>query len=156
SNVPTTRQMRELFALMAARDRNPEIKLKPERFLNAADIRTLKEAGRKLSDQEIQTYLQQMSDEDIRAMLRLAQMGMIDARVTTFLNILTSTFKISGVSDQPGLIRDLFNNVRFSMNGDINISTLLLLALGKSEMTALSGVSLETLSHGEGPQEAWL
>src|SRR5207245_1850765 len=37
-----------------------------------------------------------------------------------------------------------------------NIRTLLLIALGKSEMTALSGVSLETLSHGEGPQEAWL
>jgi len=156
SAVPTARQMRELFALMAARDRDPTIKLKPEGFLTKTDIQTLKEAGSKLTDQEIQTYLELMSDEDVRAMLRLAQQGMIDARVTTFLNTLASVFKVSGVSEHPGVIRDIFNNVRFSVNGDINISTLLLLALGKSEMTALSGVSLEELSHGNGPPEAWL
>jgi hypothetical protein len=156
SQVPTAKQMRELFALMAARDRNPQIKVVPERYLSKRDIQTLKEIGRKLSDQEIETYLQQMSDEDVHAMLRLARQGMFDARVTNFLNILASTFKISGLSDEPGIIRDIFNNVRFSVNGDINISTLLLLALGKSEMTALSGVSLEELGRGEGPPEAWL
>src|SRR5262249_46742880 len=156
SQVPTPKQMRELFALMAARERNPQIKVTPERYLSAHDIQTLKEIGGKLSDQEIETYLQQMSDEDVRAMLRLARQGMLDARVTNFLNILASTFKISGLSDQPGVIRDIFNNVRFSVNGDINISTLLLLALGKSEMTALSGWSLEELSKGHGPAEAWL
>src|SRR5437899_1379837 len=97
-----------------------------------------------------------MSADDVAAMLRLARQGLFDARVTNFLNILASTFKVGGLSDQPGIIRYIFNNVRFSVNGEINISTLLLLALGKSEMTALSGVSLETLSHGEAPQEAWL
>jgi hypothetical protein len=80
--------MRELFALMAARDRSPQIKVKPERFLSRGDIQTLKEMGSKLSDLEVQTYLERMSDEDVRAMLRLARQGMIDARVTTFLNIL--------------------------------------------------------------------
>jgi hypothetical protein len=156
SDVPSTRQMRELFALMAARDRTPEIKLQPERFLTKEDIQTLKQVGSRLSDVEVEAYLQVMSDEDVRAMLRLARQGMIDARVTTFLNTLTSVFKVSGVSDHPGVIRDIFNNVRFSVNGDINISTLLLLALGKSEWTALSGVSLHDLGKGEGPPEAWL
>ncbi|MGA2864839.1 MAG: hypothetical protein ABSF95_10165 [Verrucomicrobiota bacterium] len=160
SNVPTVKQMRELFALMAARDRNPQIKLKPERFLSKDDIQALREAGRKLSDQEVQTYLEQMSQEDVRAMLRLARQGMLDARVTTFLNLLTSSFKVSGVSDEAGPIRDIFNNVRFSMNGDINLKTLLMLAIGKRVMTPLSGASLETLSHGQGPhqapQDAWL
>ena len=154
--VPTAKQMRELFALMAARDRDPTLKLKPERFLSKPDIQTLKQAGSKLSDQELQTYLETMSDEDVRAMLRLARQGMIDARVTTFLNTLTSAFKVSGLSDDPGLIRDIFNNVRFSLNGDINLSTLLLLALGKQEMTPLSGMSLQALSQGQQPQEAWL
>jgi len=156
SQVPTPKQMRELFALMAARDRNSQIKTTPERYLSPRDIQTLKESASNLSDQEIETYLQQMSDEDVRAMLRLARQGMFDARVTNFLNILASTFKISGQSEQPGVIRDIFNNVRFSVNGDINISTLLLLALGKSEMTGLSGVSLEQLANGQGPTEAWL
>ncbi len=156
SDVPTAKQMRELFALMAARDRDPSIKLQPERFLTGADIQTLKELGRKLSDQEVQTYLQRMSDEDVRAMLRLARQGMIDARVTTFLNTLTSAFKVSGVSDEAGPIRDVFNNVRFSVNGDINVSTLLLLALGQEKTTPLSGISLRTLSRGEGSQQAWL
>jgi len=156
SQVPTTKEMRELFALMAARDHNLEIKLKPERFLTKEDMKTLKEAGSKLTDQEIQTYLEQMSDEDVRAMLRLARQGMFDARITTFLNILASTFKVSGLSDQAGWIRDVFNNVRFSVNGDINISTLLLIALGKENLTALSGVSLHDLAYGRGPTEAWL
>src|SRR5262249_35465965 len=88
-DVPTPKQMRELLALMAARDRNPQIKVKPERFLTKADIQTLKEIGSKLSDEEVQTYLERMNEDDIRAMLRLARMGMIDARVTTFLNTLT-------------------------------------------------------------------
>jgi hypothetical protein len=156
SQVPSAKELRELFALMAARERNPQIKTTPERYLSPRDIQTLKEIGSKLSDQEIEIYLQQMSDEDVRAMLRLARQGMFDARVTNFLNILASTFKIGGLSDQPGVIRDIFNNVRFSVNGDINVSTLLLLALGKSEMTALSGWSLEELSNGHGPAEAWL
>jgi len=156
SQVPTTKQMRELFTVMAARDRNLEIKLRPERFLTKEDMRTLREAGSKLSDQEIQTYLERMSDEDVRAMLRLARQGMFDARITTFLNILASTFKVGGLSEQPGWIRDVFNNVRFSVNGDINISTLLLIALGREDLTALSGVSLESLARGEGPTEAWL
>jgi hypothetical protein len=155
SSVPSVKQMRELFALMAARERNPQVKVNPERYLSREDIRVLQAAGRKLTDQEVQTYLETMSEEDIRAMLRLARQGMLDAKVTTFLNVLTSTFKVSGVSDQPGVIRDIFNNVYFSVNGDINLSTLLLVALGKQEMTPLSGVSLEQLSHGQGPAEAW-
>src|SRR5262249_54526209 len=76
SQVPTAKQMRELFALMAARDRNPQIKTKPERYLSPQDIQTLKEIGSKLSDQELEMYLQQMSDEDVHAMLRLARQGM--------------------------------------------------------------------------------
>ncbi len=156
SSVPSVKQMRALFAVMAARDRNPQVKVKPERYLSREDIRVLQEAGRKLTDQEVQTYLETMSEEDIRAMLRLARQGMFDARVTTFLNQLTSSFKVSGVSDEAGPIRDIFNNVRFGMNGDINLSTLLLLALGKQGMTPLSGVSLEQLSRGEGPAQAWL
>jgi hypothetical protein len=156
SNVPTAKQMRELFALMAARDRNPQFKTKPERFLNREDLRALNEAGHKLSGQDVQTYLQQMSEEDIRAMLRLARQGMLDARVTTFMSLLTSAFKLGGAADEAGPIRDIFNNVRFSMNGDINLKTLLMLAIGERVATPLSGASLQALSRGQGPQAAWL
>ena len=156
SNVPTVKQMRELFALMAARERNPQLKAKGEAFLNRNDLRALRKTAGTLTDREIQTYLEQMSLEDIRAMLRLARQGMLDARVTTFLNELTSAFKVSGVSEQAGLIRDLFNNVRFSMNGDINLLTLLMIAINQRVATPLSGASLQTLSQGDGPQEAWM
>ncbi len=155
ASVPSAKQMRELFAVMAARDRNPQVKVKPERYLSRQDIRVLQEAGRKLTDQEVQTYLETMSEEDIRAMLRLARQGMFDAKVTTFLNQLTSAFKVSGLADEAGPIRDIFNNVRFAVNGDINLSTLLLIALDRRGMTPLAGVSLEQLSRGQGPAEAW-
>jgi hypothetical protein len=155
ASVPSAKQMRELFAVMAARDRNPQAKVKPERYLSRQDIRVLQEAGRKLTDQEVETYLETMSEEDIRAMLRLSREGMFDAKITTFLNELTSSFKVSGVSDQAGPIRDIFNNVRFGVNGDINLSTLLLIALDRRGMTPLSGVSLKELSRGQGPTEAW-
>ncbi|MGO9203690.1 MAG: hypothetical protein ACLQM8_24485 [Limisphaerales bacterium] len=155
SPVPSAKQMRELFAAMAARDRNPQMKIKPERYLSREDIRVLKEAGRKLTDQEVQTYLETVSEEDIRAMLRLSREGMFDAKVTAFLDELTSSFKVSGVSDEAGPIRDIFNNVRFGMDGDINLSTLLLIALDQRKMTPLSGASLEQLSRGEGPTQAW-
>ena len=46
SSVPSVKQMRELFAVMAARERNPQMKVKPERYLSRQDIRVLQEAGR--------------------------------------------------------------------------------------------------------------
>jgi hypothetical protein len=156
SNVPSQRQMRELFAVMAARDRDPAIRTRPEAFLSKRDIDELRREGVKLSHAEIQQYLARMSDEDVLAMLRLARMGMFDARITTFLNLLTSIFKTSGISDDPGPIREIFNNAYFSVNGDLNISTMFLAAIGRKDLTPLSGVSLESLAHGEGPPEAWL
>jgi len=156
ASVPSAKQMRELFAMMAARESNPALKAKPERYLSPQDIKQLKESGRRLSDAQVQEYLERMSQSDVEAMLRLARMGMVDAHVSNFLNLLTSVFKTSGVSDQPNVLRDLFNNVRFSMSGEINLKTLLAIAVGQRNTTLLSGTSLERLSRGEGLGKAWL
>lgn len=156
ADVPRLRQMRELFAVMAARDRHPQLRAVPERFLAREDIRQLEAAGRQLTDVQIDAYLAQMSDDDLRAMLLLAQMGLVDARITGFLNLLTSALRVSKVSEQPGVWRDLFNNVRFALNGELNLKTLAALAAGQRVLTPLSGTSLEDLSRGRGPARAWL
>jgi hypothetical protein len=154
-DVPTTKKFRELFAILAARERDPTLKTKPLRYLSQRDLDQLAKAGRKLSDREVHDALDRISEEDLRGMSRLAAMGMWDARFTALLNILTGAGKVSGETEA-GLDRDFFNSVYFSLNGDINLKTIFAVFIGKEIWTPLSGVSLESLGRGEGPAEAWL
>ncbi len=155
SAVPTVKQLREMFAFMAARDRDVELRFKPEEFLTREDIRRLRSASRKLSAAEVKEYLDRISTSELDAMLRLGRRGMWNERATTFLNLLTSAFKVSGASEQEGWLRDVFNSVYFSTQGDVNLSSIFLVAIGQEEMTPRSGVSLESLANGEGPAKAW-
>lgn len=156
SDVPTVKELRELFGLLAAKERVPDLKAKPAEFLTEKDIERLKAATRRLTDREIEEHLEHISDDDLDAMLRLARMQRADARISNFLNILTSAGKASGVTEERGILRDIFNNAYFSVSGDVNLKTILAVALGQRVMTPLSGVSLEHLSQGGEPSKAWL
>jgi hypothetical protein len=96
-----------------------------------------------------------MSEDDLRAMLRLARMQMHDARITSFLNLVTSATIVSGVAEER-ILRDVFHNPYFSLSREASISTLLAAAVGRKDLTPFSGVSLEQLSRGGGPARAWL
>jgi hypothetical protein len=156
ADVPSVKQLRELFLILAAKENHPELKTKPASFLNEADIRTLEKDAHSLTSEQIEEYFERIDDKDLQAMVFIAKMRKIDAQVTNFLNILTSAGKVSGLTDDPGILRDIFNNPYFSLNGDLNIKTILSVALGHKETTPLSGVSLENLVHGNGPASAWL
>src|SRR5262249_18729182 len=52
--------------------------------------------------------------------------------------------------------RDIFNNIYFSVTGEISINYIIAAMAGAKGTTPLSGVSLEQLSRGNGPAEAWL
>jgi hypothetical protein len=155
-DVPSVKQMRELFRLLAARSKLPELKTKPAHFLDEADLATLQKAARQLSDAEVVNYLQGINDDDLKAMLRLAKMKRIDDRVVNLLSIIADAGKVSGWTDAPGLQRDIFNNIYVSVAGDISIKNIIAVAVGGDVATPLSGVSLQDLSRGEGPAEAWL
>lgn len=154
-DVPAKRKFRELFAMLAAKERDPARHTTPLRFLSRQDLDQLAKAGRKLSDREVLDALDRISDEDLQGMSRLAAMGMWDARFTALLNLLTAAGKVSGETEA-GLDRDVFNSVYFSLNGDINLKTIFAVFIGKEVWTPLSGVSLESLGRGQGPAEAWL
>src|SRR4029450_12332053 len=112
-DVPKVKELRNLFALFAAREKRTDLRTKPAQYLSKEDIRRLEEEGRKLSDREVEDYLQRIDDDDLQAMLRLARMQMFDARITNFLNILTSAGKVSGLTES-GILRDIFNSPYFS------------------------------------------
>jgi hypothetical protein len=153
-DVPTVREMRELFALLAARQRNPEMNKKLAHFLSAEDIRTLEQEAARLSDGEVDEFARNVSDSDLEAMVFLARMRRIDARVTNLLNILTSAAKVSGKADS-GVLREIFNNSYVSLNGEWSIKNSLAAILGEELLTPRNSVSLEDLAHGRGPAKAW-
>ncbi|MBI2947568.1 MAG: hypothetical protein HYY23_07970 [Verrucomicrobia bacterium] len=155
ADVPKVKELRELFALLAAKEKHPELKTKPAHFLSPRDIEALKKATRQLTDKEVQEYLDRISDEDLDAMLRLARMQRMDAKISNFLNILTSAGKVSGETEKD-VLRDIFNTPYFSLNGDVSIKTIMAVAAGGKVTTPFSGVSLESLSRGQGPAKAWL
>ena len=155
SPVPSASELRELFAMMAARDRDAKFRVKPAKYLSAQDIAKLKSAGAGLSDRQVQDYLEQISEEDLEGMLWLARMRMVDARITNLLNILGGIGKLTGMTES-GVLRDIFNNPYFSVSGDLSIKTILSMALGAKVTTPFSGVALDQLIEGRGPALAWL
>jgi hypothetical protein len=156
ADVPSVKEMRGLFQILAAKDKHPQLRLKPAEFLDAEDIKTLRESLKHLSDAEVAEYLKRISDEDLKAMLRIARMQRIDAKVTNLLTIIANAGLVSGWTDMRGLQRDIFNNIYFSVTGEISINYIIAALAGMKVTTPASGASLYDLSRGHGPAEAWL
>jgi hypothetical protein len=155
-DVPSVKEMRELFRLMAAKDKDPALKTKPGHFLDEADFKHLQESAKDLTEGDVVEYLQRVSDDDLKGMLRLAKMQRIDAKVSNLLSIVADAGKVSGWTDEPGLQRDVFNSIYFSVTGEINIKNIIAVLADGEVATPKSGLSLEDLSKGRGPSEAWL
>ncbi len=154
-DVPNVKEMRELFRLMAAKDKDLTLKTKPGHFLDETDFKHLQESAKDLTDADMAEYLQRISDDDLKGMLRLAKMQRIDARVSNLLSIVADAGKVSGWTDDPGWQRDVFNSIYFSVTGEINIKNIIAVMADAKVATPKSGISLEDLSKGRGPSEAW-
>ncbi|MCI0743950.1 MAG: hypothetical protein L0Y58_00965, partial [Verrucomicrobia subdivision 3 bacterium] len=154
AEVPTVKELRELFALLAAKERDPILQKKLPQFLAPEDIKALEEKAATLTEREIDEFARSVSDEDLQAMVFLARMRRIDARVTNLLNILTSAAKISGGTDS-GLLREIFNNSYVGLNGEWSIKNSLAAILGEDLINSRNSVPLEDLVRGRGPDKAW-
>src|SRR6185503_19421083 len=154
--VPSVKQMRELFQLMTAKDKHPELRTKPGRFLDEADYQKLQEAAKSVTDAEVVDFLQRTTDDDLQGMLRVAKMQRIDAHLSNLLSIVADAGKVSGWTDQPGWQRDVFNSIYFSVTGEISIKNIIAVLVGGEIATPKSGLSLYDLAHGSGPAAAWL
>jgi hypothetical protein len=154
--VPSVKEMRELFLLLAAKDKHPELRTKPGALLDEDDVRRLREAAKHLTDAEAVEFLQRINDDDLRGMLRVAKMQRIDAKLVNLLSIIADAGKVSGWTDEAGFQRDVFNSIFFSVTGDVNIKNIIAVLVGGSIATPYAGVSLQDLSRGNGPAEAWL
>ncbi|MFO1459755.1 MAG: hypothetical protein U1G08_10110 [Verrucomicrobiota bacterium] len=152
--VPTAEEMRELFLLLAARQRHPTLKLKPDEFLTRADLEVLRADFSKLTEAQIRETLEGLNDADLKAMLALAKQANMDAKYSLLVNILSGAAVVSGKANS-GVMRDLFNNPYFSLNGDVYINYIIAAAVGAKGVTPLSGVSLYSLVRGDGPYRAW-
>ena len=156
AEVPSVKQMRELFQLLAAKSKHPELSVKTSEFLNRKDLQTLREELKFLTDDDVADYLRRISDEDLKAMLRIAKMQGFDAKLTNLLSIIAGAGLVSGWTEEPGWQRDVFNNIYFSVTGEISINYIIATLAGAKGTTPRSGVSLYDLSRGNGPAEAWL
>ena len=154
--VPSVKQMRELFMVLAAKTQHPELHTKPGAFLDEDDIRRLREAARDLTDAQVVGFLGQIDDDDVRGMLRVAKMQHFDARLANLLSIIADAGRVSGWTDEAGFQRDVFNSIFFSVTGDVSIKNIIAALVGGSIATPNAGVSLYDLSRGNGPAEAWL
>ncbi|HYV29021.1 MAG TPA: hypothetical protein VFA77_15915, partial [Candidatus Eisenbacteria bacterium] len=154
--VPSVKQMRELFQLMTAKDKHPELRTKPGRFLDEADYQKLQEAAKSVTDAEVVDFLQRTTDDDLQGMLRVAKMQRIDAHLSNLLSLVADAGKVSGWTDQPGWQRDVFNSIYFSVTGEISIKNIIAVLVGGEVATPRSGASLYDLAHGNGPAAAWL
>jgi len=63
---------------------------------------------------------------------------------------------VSGWTEERGLQRDIFNNIYFSVTGEISINYIIAVVAGARQATPLSGASLENLSRGHGRGVEWL
>jgi hypothetical protein len=153
--VPTTRQMRELFALMTARAQDPELRTRPTDFLGEQDVRELRRRAQSITDVQVQAWLEQIQEEDLKAMIRLARFQQLDAKVTNWLSIVSDAAKVSGASETD-LLRAVFNNPYFSVTGEISLNFILAASLGHKVATPLGGYSLDEIARGQAPSAAWL
>jgi hypothetical protein len=155
-DVPSARQMRELLRLAAARADHPELRARPGRLLDRHDLKVLREGLAELTEADVSDFIQLMGEEDLEAMLRIARLQRIDAKLVNLLGIVAEAGRVSGWTDEAGWQRDVFNNIYFSVTGELSINYIIASLAGQRDATPLSGVSLEALSRGDGPAEAWL
>ncbi|HAB16336.1 MAG TPA: hypothetical protein DCE44_07785, partial [Verrucomicrobiales bacterium] len=152
--VPTAEEMRELFLLLAARQRHPTLRLKPDAFLTPSDLDTLRADFSKLTEAQVRDTLEGLSDSDLKAMLALAKQANMDAKYTLLVNILSGAAVVSGQANS-GAMRDLFNNPYFALNGDVYINYIIAAAVGAQYLTPNNGTSLYSLVRGEGMAKDW-
>ncbi|HEY2952658.1 MAG TPA: hypothetical protein VGK40_08750, partial [Verrucomicrobiae bacterium] len=155
-DVPKVKEMRELFALIAAKEKDPQLKTRPGDFLGQDDLKRLQALAHDLTEAEVVEHLQRINDDDLKAMLALARMQRIDARLVNLLSLIADAGKVSGWTDEAGFQRDAFNSIYFSVTGDISIKNIIAVLVGGQVATPLAGFSLKDLSEGKGPAEAWL
>ncbi|MBN9691225.1 MAG: hypothetical protein J0M24_13390 [Verrucomicrobia bacterium] len=152
--VPTAQEMRELFLLLAARQRHPILRFTPDEVLTKADLETLRAELSQLTDAEVEETLESLNDADLRAMLALARLAGNDAKYSLLVNILSGAAVVSGQADS-GVLRDIFNNPYFALNGDVYVNYIIAAAVGQKVLTPAGGYSLYDLARGDGPAKAW-
>ena len=155
-DVPNVKQMRELFALIAAKEKDPQLKTRPGDFLSQDDLKKLQALARNMTEAEVVEHLQRIGNDDLKAMLALARMQRIDAKVVNLLSLIADAGKVSGWTDEAGFQRDVFNSIYFSVTGEISIKNIIAVLVGGQVATPQAGFSLKDLSEGKGPATAWL
>ena len=153
--VPNPRQLRELFALLAARRRGPVLYSKAITLLTQADYDYLERMSQQLTEAEVQDFLAAIQDEDLKAMVRLAQFQRLDAQVSNLLSILSEAAKVTGLTESE-IIRMIFDNPYLSVTGEISINYIIAALVGAKVATPLSGYTLQEVSRGDAPTAAWL
>ncbi|MBI3416899.1 MAG: hypothetical protein HY043_16535, partial [Verrucomicrobia bacterium] len=153
--LPTVKELRELFLLLAAKDKHPRLRVVPADFLTEADVRELRAAMKNVTDADAEAFLQRTSDTDLQAMQKLAKWQNLDAKYSLLSSLLIDAAKVSGASES-GWMKDILNNSRATISGDVSVKTILAMMMGGKTATPFSGVSLKKLARGEGPGAAWL
>src|SRR4030095_9832787 len=93
------------------------------------ECKVRREKASRLSDKDLQDYVQRVSNDDLKAMLALARLQQIDAQVSNLFSIMADAGKVSGVTES-GALKEIFNNPYFSVTGDISIKNLIATAVG--------------------------
>lgn len=154
-DVPTPRELEDLFRYLAAKARHPELARKPGPQLDARELRTLQRAGALMSEGDVADAVRGLSDQDLQAMLQFPRVQNMDQKYRLVVDLLSDLGKATEASES-GVLKTLFNNSTLAPNGDLSLSTGLALAVGQQSITPLSGVSLQELAEGGGSAEAWL
>ncbi|MGI9242144.1 MAG: hypothetical protein ACR2RV_15200, partial [Verrucomicrobiales bacterium] len=154
-DVPSLDEFRDLYSIHLAKTQDPQLQTSPPAKLSRSEMRRLRSAASQIEDQQVDDGLRSVSDIDLEAMLQLPRRQSNDQKYRLFADILTDLAKVTGES-QSGIIRDIFDNQRVSLSGELSLTTTLAMAFGAEDITPLSGVSLKDLANGDGPAEAWL
>lgn len=153
--IPTVAEMRELLRLLAAYQNHPALSGLPAEVLTPTDGRELQAYVEQLTPQQVENAVRHIDRDDLEAMRSLARFQNLDAKYRLFVDILTGIAKVSGEAYEGGLVEDVFNNAYVALNGELSLSTILLVTLGEKDLTPLSGIALEDLVRGRPPHEAW-
>lgn len=154
-SVPSSKELEDLFRFVAAKARHATLARRPGENLSASEVKELRSIGAKLAPRDVEDSLRVIAADDLRAMLAFPTWQNMDQKYRLYVDILTDLLKVTGDSES-GILKDLFNNSRLGPNGEFNITSSLAIALGQEGITPLSGVSLQDLAQGDGPERAWL
>jgi hypothetical protein len=153
--VPTPEQLRDLFRLVAAREIDPVLRTIPAHYLNEADLAHLQQLAASLTEPELQACREELRDEDLAVMLRLARMQRMDAEVSNLLAILGGIARVTDQS-QAGVLRAVFANPFFTPTGEIDLTGILAAVVGNQTDLPLHQPPLRDLVEGTVPWTGWL